>query len=53
MVDNQKLTKHLHGRESFLEANSHSACQEILRILWNMKGHYLVYMIPLLVPVLS
>jgi len=35
------------------KANSHSACQEISRILWNAKVHYHVYNSPPLVPVFS
>jgi hypothetical protein len=35
------------------EPHSHLACQEIARLLWNLKIHYHVYMRQLLGPILS
>jgi hypothetical protein len=43
----------LHGAKSFWEANSHSASQQILHLLWNPKVHYRVHKSPSPVPILS
>jgi len=38
---------------SFLEASISLASQEVPRVLWNPKVHYLVHKSPSLVPILS
>jgi hypothetical protein len=40
-------------QQSFSEANSHSASQEIPHLLWNSKTHYYVHNSPPLIPILS
>jgi len=40
------LVNELHGAQSFLRADIHSASQEILCLLWNTKVHYRVHMSP-------
>jgi hypothetical protein len=46
-------TNQLHGAESFWQATSHSASQEIPHLLWNPKFHCRVHNSPPLIPVVS